>query len=192
VSGVCVSQQVDAGAAEHLAFEHNEPVDVAIDGAGSVGQGQAVADRMGPVMIQAMTSRTDVAWRRGAGHGRGVAEPAQAAVDGQFAGEQPSCWISGTTGWRCVRPHASAGAGVRCRHRPGGALLGLNDQILQDGRSNGLARRSPVQPQLAPDRRRRSTAMQACLGAPWSAPRQRQAWNKRVAAHQSGQGRCAG
>ena len=38
------SQQFQAGAAEHLAFEHLEPVDVAFDWAGAVGQGQAVAD----------------------------------------------------------------------------------------------------------------------------------------------------
>jgi hypothetical protein len=38
------SQQVQAGAAEHLAFEHLEPVDVAFDWSGTVGQGQAVAD----------------------------------------------------------------------------------------------------------------------------------------------------
>src|SRR5262245_61002649 len=38
------AEQVQAGAAEHLAFEHFEPVDVALDRAGAVGQGQAVAD----------------------------------------------------------------------------------------------------------------------------------------------------
>jgi Transposase, Mutator family len=38
------SQQFQAGAAEHLAFEHLEPVDVALDRSGAVGQGQAVAD----------------------------------------------------------------------------------------------------------------------------------------------------
>src|SRR5947209_10535631 len=38
------SEQVQAGAAEHLAFEHLEPVDVALDRPGAVGQGQAVAD----------------------------------------------------------------------------------------------------------------------------------------------------
>src|SRR6185437_5461333 len=38
------SEQFQAGAAEHLAFEHLEPVDVALDRAGAVGQGQAVAD----------------------------------------------------------------------------------------------------------------------------------------------------
>src|SRR5205823_5535511 len=38
------SEQVEAGAAEHLAFEHFEPVDVALHWAGAVGQGQAVAD----------------------------------------------------------------------------------------------------------------------------------------------------
>jgi putative transposase len=38
------SQQFQAGAAEHLAFEHLEPVDVALDRPGAVGQGQAVAD----------------------------------------------------------------------------------------------------------------------------------------------------
>jgi hypothetical protein len=38
------SEQFQAGAAEHLAFEHFEPVDVAFDWSGAVGQGQAVAD----------------------------------------------------------------------------------------------------------------------------------------------------
>jgi len=38
------SQQGQAGAAEHLAFDHFEPVDVAFGWAGAVGQGQAVAD----------------------------------------------------------------------------------------------------------------------------------------------------
>ena len=38
------SEQFQAGAAEHLAFEHLEPVDVALDRPGAVGQGQAVAD----------------------------------------------------------------------------------------------------------------------------------------------------
>src|SRR6266550_7246934 len=38
------SQHGQAGAAEHLAFEHFEPVDVALHWAGAVGQGQAVAD----------------------------------------------------------------------------------------------------------------------------------------------------
>jgi len=38
------SQQGQAGAAEHLAFDHFEPVDVAFGWSGAVGQGQAVAD----------------------------------------------------------------------------------------------------------------------------------------------------
>src|SRR5207249_4643379 len=38
------SQQFQAGAAEHLAFEHLEPVDVALNRPGAVGQNQAVAD----------------------------------------------------------------------------------------------------------------------------------------------------
>ena len=38
------SEQVQAGAAEHLAFEHLEPVDVALDRPGAVGQAQAVKD----------------------------------------------------------------------------------------------------------------------------------------------------
>src|SRR6266487_5038445 len=38
------SQEFQAGAAEHLAFDHLEPVDVAFDWSGAVGQGQAVAD----------------------------------------------------------------------------------------------------------------------------------------------------
>jgi hypothetical protein len=37
------SEQVQAGAAEHLAFEHLEPVDVALDRPGAVGQGEAGA-----------------------------------------------------------------------------------------------------------------------------------------------------
>src|SRR5581483_1722395 len=38
------SEQIQAGAAEHLAFEHLEPVDVAFNGPGAIGQGEAVPD----------------------------------------------------------------------------------------------------------------------------------------------------
>ncbi|MFH9354843.1 hypothetical protein [Kitasatospora sp. NPDC017646] len=38
------AQEVEAGASEHLALEHLQPVDVAFDGTGVVRQGQAVAD----------------------------------------------------------------------------------------------------------------------------------------------------
>src|SRR5262249_28457625 len=37
-----LAEQVEAGAAIHLPFEHFDPVDVAFDLAGAVGQGQAV------------------------------------------------------------------------------------------------------------------------------------------------------
>jgi hypothetical protein len=40
------SEQVQAGAAEHLAFEHLDPVDVALDGPGTIGQGEASAHRV--------------------------------------------------------------------------------------------------------------------------------------------------
>ena len=36
------TEQVESGAAIHLPFEHLDPVDVAFDLAGAVGQGQAV------------------------------------------------------------------------------------------------------------------------------------------------------
>jgi hypothetical protein len=38
------AEQVEAGVAEHLAFEHFDAVDVAFDWAGAVGESQAVAD----------------------------------------------------------------------------------------------------------------------------------------------------
>src|SRR5215472_2127925 len=38
-----LAEKVEAGAAIHLAFDHLDPVDVALDRAGAVGQGQAVA-----------------------------------------------------------------------------------------------------------------------------------------------------
>jgi len=38
------AEQVEVRAAVHLSFEHLDPVDVAFDGAGAVGQGQAVRD----------------------------------------------------------------------------------------------------------------------------------------------------
>lgn len=36
--------EIEAGPAEHLPFQHLQPVDVAFDGAGTVGKGQSVAD----------------------------------------------------------------------------------------------------------------------------------------------------
>ena len=41
--GRAFAEQVEAGAAEHLTFDHLEAVDVAFDRAGAVRQGQAVA-----------------------------------------------------------------------------------------------------------------------------------------------------
>jgi hypothetical protein len=38
------AKEIEAGAAEHLAFQHFQSVDVALDGTGAVGQGQSVAD----------------------------------------------------------------------------------------------------------------------------------------------------
>ena len=38
------AEQGESGAAVHLAFEHLDPVDVAFDLAGAIGQGQAVED----------------------------------------------------------------------------------------------------------------------------------------------------
>src|SRR5262249_49370723 len=56
------AEQVQAGAAEHLAFEHFEPVDVALDWAGAVGQGQAVADG---VQVAAQVGGEASQWREG-------------------------------------------------------------------------------------------------------------------------------
>lgn len=40
------TEQVEAGTPVHLPFEHLDAVDVAFDRTGTVGQGQAVADRI--------------------------------------------------------------------------------------------------------------------------------------------------
>jgi hypothetical protein len=39
-----LAEQVEAGAAVHLPFDHLDPVDVALDDAGAVGQGEPVGD----------------------------------------------------------------------------------------------------------------------------------------------------
>ena len=39
-----LAEQGEAGSAVHLAFDHLDPVDVAFDFAGAVGQGEAVGD----------------------------------------------------------------------------------------------------------------------------------------------------
>jgi hypothetical protein len=38
------AKEIEAGPAEHLPLQHLQPVDVALDGAGTVGKGKSVAD----------------------------------------------------------------------------------------------------------------------------------------------------